>query len=315
MAKVSVIMPAYNAAGFISAAIASVRAQTLADWELIIVDDCSSDETCACALAAAGADPRIRLISADHNGGVARARNLGNRHAQGEWIAVLDADDLFEPERLETLVRLAEAAGLDMIADNLLLVPFEDPGGAGSPHLPFSPETLRPVDLSGWLDGNRPKSGRPNLGYLKPLIRRDFLLDRAVTYRAELRVAEDCWLVAELLAAGARFCVSGRLLYRYAVRPASLSRTPSPAAYAMQRPVYADFLGRYHERLSPAERAALRRHEQVLRDAEAFEHFAAFFRARRPVSGLGWLMRRPGALRFLAGPILARLRLSARRGP
>lgn len=313
--KVSIVMPAYKAAAFIGLAIASVRAQTLQDWELIIVDDCSPDETAAVAMAAAGGDRRIKLIRAEQNGGVARARNLGNSEAAGDWIAVLDSDDAYEPTRLETLVAAAETAGLDLIADDMLLVPFEALMGEGKPYLGQPEDQLKPVDLPAWLDGNRAGIRTPMLGYLKPMVRRDFLQRHGVSYVPELRVAEDCWFVADLLACGARFALHPAPLYRYAVRPASLSRTRGGNVYTLQRSVYAPFLKRHAGKLSEDGLRAVRRHESALKTAEAFEGFAMAMRSKDFPKAMGWLAARPQAAAYLTRPVAARVeRLAGRLG-
>ena len=311
--KVSIVMPAYKAAAFIGLAIASVRAQTLQDWELIIVDDCSPDDTADVAMAAAGGDPRVKLVRAEKNGGVARARNLGNSHAAGEWIAVLDSDDAFEPTRLETLLAAAEKAGLDLIADDMLLVQFEALMGDGASYLGQVGTDLKPVDLPAWLEGNRAGMKTPMLGYLKPMVRREFLLSHNIFYVPELRVAEDCWFVADLLACGARFAILPAPLYRYAVRPASLSRTRGDNVYTLQRSVYAPFLKRHKGRLSEADLRAVRRHESALKSAEAFEGFAMAMSAKNLPRAFGWLASRPQAMAYLTRPVAARLERVAER--
>lgn len=103
---VSVMMPAYNAAEFIAQAIESVLAQSFHDWELIIVDDGSRDDTYA--IAAGYQDPRIRIIRQE-NGGEAVARNTALRHMRGELVAFLDADDLFLPDHLALTVAYLQA--------------------------------------------------------------------------------------------------------------------------------------------------------------------------------------------------------------
>ncbi|PKP81748.1 MAG: hypothetical protein CVT79_08285 [Alphaproteobacteria bacterium HGW-Alphaproteobacteria-18] len=311
--KVSVIMPAYKAADFIGLAIASVRAQTLQDWELIIVDDCSPDDTAAAAMAAAGGDPRVKLVRADQNGGVARARNLGNAHAAGTWIAVLDSDDAFDPSRLEVLVSSAEEAGLDLIADDMLLVQFATLMGDGTSYLGRAGTGLKPVDLPAWLEGNRAGIRTPMLGYLKPVVRREFLARNKIAYVPELRVAEDCWFVADMLAAGARFALHPAPLYRYAIRPASLSRTRGDNVYTLQRSVYGPFLQRHSGKLSRADLRAVRRHESALKSAEAFEGFAMAVRARNLAGAIGWIVSRPQAALYLTRPVTARLERLAKR--
>jgi len=106
---VSVITAAYNAEAFIAQAIASVQAQSLADWEMLIADDASGDRTAAIVEAAAAQDPRIRLIRLAQNGGVARARNAALAAARGRFIAFLDSDDLWLPEKLEHQVSFMQA--------------------------------------------------------------------------------------------------------------------------------------------------------------------------------------------------------------
>lgn len=106
---VSIIMPSYNTAKFIPETIQSVLAQTYTNWELIIVDDCSADDTDA--VVAGFPDPRIRYLKNERNSGAAVSRNYALREAKGRWIAFLDSDDLWEPEKLEKQVRFMEENG------------------------------------------------------------------------------------------------------------------------------------------------------------------------------------------------------------
>jgi len=100
MPEVSIIVPCYNHGHYLSDALQSVLAQTFADWEAIIVDDGSTDDTRS--VAAQFVDPRIRYIYQD-NQGLSAARNTGIRAAQGELVALLDADDAWQPAFLETM--------------------------------------------------------------------------------------------------------------------------------------------------------------------------------------------------------------------
>ena len=99
---VSIITPAYRAAAYIEATINSVQAQTYANWEMLIADDCSPDDTRAIVSRRAATDSRIRLIALDQNGGPARARNAAIAAASGRWLAFLDSDDLWLPAKLES---------------------------------------------------------------------------------------------------------------------------------------------------------------------------------------------------------------------
>lgn len=107
---VSIIMPSYNTGRFIAETIRSVLAQTYANWELLIVDDCSGDNTDE-AVEPFLTDARIRYFKNDANSGAAVSRNRALREAKGRWIAFLDSDDLWEPEKLEKQIRFMEENG------------------------------------------------------------------------------------------------------------------------------------------------------------------------------------------------------------
>ena len=109
MPLVSVITPAWNAEEHIAATIGSVRAQTMADWEMLIVDDCSLDRTAAVVEKLAGEDRRLRLIRRRQNGGPARARQAGLDAAGGRYIAFLDSDDMWLPSKLERQLAFMQA--------------------------------------------------------------------------------------------------------------------------------------------------------------------------------------------------------------
>lgn len=100
-ALVSVITPAYNAARFIDETAGSVIAQTYPHWEMLIVDDCSKDDTRVHLERLAAREPRIRPIFQTQNGGPARARNAALRAARGPYVAYLDSDDQWLPGKLE----------------------------------------------------------------------------------------------------------------------------------------------------------------------------------------------------------------------
>lgn len=108
---VSVIIPAYNAADTISATLASVQAQTYASIEILVIDDGSTDATRLIVEKMTAEDPRLRIIR-QQNAGVARARNRGLAEAQGDWIATLDADDIWHPEKLERQMTVAMTSPL-----------------------------------------------------------------------------------------------------------------------------------------------------------------------------------------------------------
>lgn len=106
---VSIIMPSYNTARFLPETIGSVLAQTYENWELIIVDDCSADDTDE--VIRRFEDLRIRYYKNECNSGAAVSRNRALREAKGRWIAFLDSDDLWHPEKLEKQLRFMKEKG------------------------------------------------------------------------------------------------------------------------------------------------------------------------------------------------------------
>lgn len=98
---VSIITPNWNCGGYVTATIRSVQAQTYQNWEMIIVDDCSTDGSAKVIEPLMADDSRIHLLKNSMNSGAAVSRNYALREAKGRWIAYLDSDDLWAPEKLE----------------------------------------------------------------------------------------------------------------------------------------------------------------------------------------------------------------------
>ena len=107
---VSIIMPSYNTGKFIKQTIESVLAQSYANWELIIVDDCSPDNTDEIVKPFLS-DQRIKYLKNEKNSGAAVSRNRALREAKGKWVAFLDSDDLWKPKKLEKQIGFMERNG------------------------------------------------------------------------------------------------------------------------------------------------------------------------------------------------------------
>lgn len=112
--KVSIIMPAYNSEPFIAETIASVEGQLYQNWELLIIDDCSTDTTRETAESFAAYDRRIKVIENAENSGAAASRNRGLSLACSEYIAFLDSDDLWQQEKLYKQIEIMEKAHADI---------------------------------------------------------------------------------------------------------------------------------------------------------------------------------------------------------
>ena len=254
---VSVIVPAYNSAGLITDAIESVLRQTFDKFEIIVVNDHSPD-TAALEHALAPYRGRITYLVREQNGGVAAARNTGVRVSRGRYIALLDSDDVWEPEYLAEQVRMLEAdPGLAAVYPNALIV--GDHPHAGRTYMDVCPSD-GPVTIESLLNG------RCNV-FISSMMRRESLV-RAGLFDESLRSAEDFAVWVRLLAAGERIGYHRKVLARHLKRRESLSADPiNMAQHALQvldkmgrelslsqadREVLSDRLTYFHARLELA---------------------------------------------------------------
>ncbi|MCU0906000.1 MAG: glycosyltransferase [Rhodobacteraceae bacterium] len=294
---VSIIMANYRGAAHIGAAIASVQGQTLADWDLIVSDDGSPDDSVAIVEAAASRDPRIRLVRADRPSGPGAARNRALDHARGAWIAICDSDDLMHPDRLARLLAAAEAGAADLVADDMVFFGAQ-PGTGGRTLL--QPLDLRaPMDVTAetWVraalnTGGLDRGSLPSLGYLKPMIRRAWL--DGVRYDPALRVGEDFDLVLRVLLAGARFVVLPDPLYLYRRHAGSVSHRLSVPVVAAMIAAQARLPGQ-----TGAVADLLAQRQAGLDRQLAFERLVAAIKARKAGAALSEVALRPSLLRLL----------------
>ena len=211
--RVSVVMPIYNGAEFLAPSIDSVLAQTIPDFELILVDDGSTDGTAEIIRAYAARDARIISI-AKPNSGIADTLNRGLAAARGEWIARLDADDLMVPERLERQLAFV-AANPDLVAAGSYYEIIDPAGVSHGTRLPL-PRTRD--ELAGFLAAREP------LSFLHPsmMFRRQVALDLD-GYDKQTEPAEDVDLFARMLATGAPILIQPEVLLRYRVHSNAVS--------------------------------------------------------------------------------------------
>lgn len=118
---VSIITPAYNAEAYIAETIASVLAQTYTNWEMLIVNDCSQDNTAEIVQSYAAKDKRIKLINLKQNSGAAAARNTAIQNAKGRYIAFLDSDDLWKKEKLQKQIEFMQKNGYVFTFHNFIM--------------------------------------------------------------------------------------------------------------------------------------------------------------------------------------------------
>lgn len=208
--RITAIIPAYNEADNVARAIASVRSQTFQDWELVVVDDGSKDDTCARAEAAAAGDPRIRVLRKP-NGGLSSARNYGVEVARGEWLMFHDADDWIHPRHFETLLEVAEAspeAGL--VAGNCAGV-----GEDGAVQ-----QIYYMMDLADPF----PIFARTCAFSVHCILVKRTLVAAAGGFDETLRACEDWDLWQRLARQGVRFAQTADVIAYYRRRPGSMSR-------------------------------------------------------------------------------------------
>jgi succinoglycan biosynthesis protein ExoO len=225
--EVSVILPVYNSEQYITKAIRSLLKQTYQNFEVIIVDDGSTDSTAK--IAANLADDRFRIIKKRRNQGVAAARNTALKMARGKWITLLDADDWYAPERLEKLLEIAQNNRADLIADNLFLIRDRArfPWSNLFTENQYFELLVGAIDTVTFIKTDQPAKNvckrSWSLGYTKPLMRRQFLLDWGIEYDETLEVGEDFVFYLQCLIRGASLLLVSQPYYYYRNRTSSLS--------------------------------------------------------------------------------------------
>ncbi|MCH4089798.1 glycosyltransferase family 2 protein [Acetobacter sp.] len=219
----SVVIPAYNAEAFLDRAIHSVQVQTIPPKEILIIDDCSTDSTRDKVADMTKEDPRIRLLKTFRNGGPSAARNLGFENATGDWIAVLDADDAFAPNRLEQFSVMIDHVSADILADDLL---YYDAGAACVTEAAKATRDFngQRITLRDFLSHNIVDGKSVDWGLLKPVFRNEFLSETKLRYQTDMRHGEDFYFSVSALLKGARFILIDQPLYLYTQRSGSISK-------------------------------------------------------------------------------------------
>lgn len=214
---ISVIVPVYNASRWLGECIESVLRQSIAEWELIIVDDGSTDNSAEVAQAYACRDRRIRFFSIP-NGGVSRARNFGIDNSRGEYLCFADADDCYTPHALELMLKALESRDTEMAVAQFRFAPAN---------------TLRDVRAVRWTTVSSREAMRLTL-YQHPLwhtgpwarlFRRE-LFD-AVRFVPGIRF-EDLEIIPRLIARCRRVTVTTAQLYFYRSHGANFITTEGP---------------------------------------------------------------------------------------
>lgn len=226
MSKISIIVPVYNAEGYLSACVDSILAQSLRDIEVILVDDGSTDESPEICDKYAAQDTRVICIHQE-NAGAAAARNRGLEAATGKYIAFVDSDDWIDQDMYEIMVGAAEERNCDLVICDCLkeseagscIYTHELPGGyydRGAMETRYFPQLLMPdsmeypVTISNWL----------------LLIRREIIEDNRLSFPEGMRFSEDLLFGSEVgYYAQSMTYLKGYTPYHYRQNPASVTHT------------------------------------------------------------------------------------------
>ncbi len=222
---VSIITPAYCCASVVVETIKSVIMQTYPHWELLIAEDCSSDNTREIIERWSMVDSRIRIIKLDHNVGPAMARNAALEQARGRWIAFLDSDDLWLPKKLELCIQFARISGAAFIFTGYRRI---SASGASVGRYISVPATLNYRQLLG------------NTAIATSTVMIDTCLTGPIRMRETYYDDFDCWL--QILKKGLVAHGLNADLMRYRIMKGSVSRKKGKSARKVWR-AYRDLEG------------------------------------------------------------------------
>jgi succinoglycan biosynthesis protein ExoU len=257
-ACVDVLIAVWNDAGTIERAVRSALSDAYVN-NVIVIDDCSTDDTASVvnALKEQIGD-RLVLRRLERNGGPAVARNRGLDSSTAPWVAILDGDDYFLPDRMKGLLVASE--GADLVADDQVQIKEV----SGETEFLIGHSTTMTIDLATFVTENLSKGPRlrKELGFLKPIMRRSFLDSHQLRYDEQLRLGEDFALYTRALAAGAIFRIVPDRTYASIVRSGSISGQHSKTDLERLRDSSRSL--EQLPRLTGRERALLRMHYEAI---------------------------------------------------
>ncbi|MGE3623453.1 MAG: glycosyltransferase family 2 protein [Bdellovibrionales bacterium] len=286
MPVISVLIAVLNGEKTIRKSIESAQAQSIRDIEIVVVDDGSTDGTYALVTSMASADPRIKCVRMPKNVGVGAARNAALAAATGEWVTILDADDWYEPRRLEVMLKAAREHEADLVADNLQIYDHVCNSVVDRTHHGRRNKVAE-LTAEKFFAGDNPLRRHPT-GFLQPMIRRQFIADHKVSYDPSYRVGEDFIFVAELLLQGARGFIVPDASYVYVHRISPTTRKISPHSHSEVAAVFSLFmrgcdalLEKYRAVISPGAKRALERRRWLFEKAVKYKEMRAALRQHK----------------------------------
>lgn len=276
---VSIIIPAYNAEKYIKDTISSVLNQTYPYFEIIVVDDASSDNTAEVVMSIK--DERVRLLRHKENMGPGGARNTGIEAAQGTWFAELDADDQWLPTRLEKLLAVSENGYF--VADNHLMC-FDCPSGlkpwiSRFEQLKIETNSVMDIDLARFIEIGAPA--------IYPIVPLKFIRDNDIKYKPYCFFGEDFEFYCQLLISGLQLRLCGEPLYLRRMTPGSLTTKSNNDLVKVYQELLAD------SRLISKEKEALKVNLDKMQQQQRFNDFLRLLRNKQWHEALSQLASKP----------------------
>ncbi|WP_338470681.1 glycosyltransferase family 2 protein [Niallia sp. XMNu-256] len=214
MSLVSIIIPTYNTEKYIHACIQSVLNQTYQNFEIIVVDDGSTDGSVEAVKQFDNS--RIRVYQNEKNSGPSYSRNRAIELAKGEFIAILDSDDWWDPNRLKNMMKVMNEKDLDLIFDNLLYI-REGERSPWTTYYKFKGITVtddQPITPEYFVEND--------LGILKAIIRKTLITDNQIYYNEAIKYGEDFLFYLELITKTSKSWLLKEGYYYYLSREGSL---------------------------------------------------------------------------------------------
>lgn len=242
---ITIIVPVYNVGPYISEAINSVIRQTYSDWELLLVNDGSTDQSLQLCRKFEAQDPRIHVIDKE-NGGVSSARNTGIENAHGEWLSFLDGDDWLEDNCLETVLSAVDDS-TDVVCWNY----WRNTENSQTKNQPISPcfmqveEPKELIKITMFPQYSQKKSGR-SFGGIKgmctKLVRTEMVRENDLRFDMNVKIGEDALFSAQCFEYARKAVFMDKYLYHYRQDNLSATRKCRPDI----REVYANTLKAFH---------------------------------------------------------------------
>jgi succinoglycan biosynthesis protein ExoO len=311
--RATVVIPAYGAEQNLLRAADSALSQSLRDIEVIVIDDASPDQSWPLIAGLMARDHRVRAVRNRINRGKSISMNRAISVARGRWLAVLDADDWYHPERLEVLIAAGEHHQVDMVADNQILYDARADQIVGTAWT--EGKTTWDMNFDDFLLGSNAYENF-NLGMLKPLIRVDFMRDAGLGYEAKARQGEDFFHLLQFYISGGKALVCDTPYYYYTQPFGTISRQWSHSErtrydFNNAHEINRRYLNNAQQLMTAGQRRHLQERHRGLKVLESYFQAKEAAEAKRWIDIPLTLARQPRSLLHLARRLRDRLTDSA----